>query len=90
MGIRVAQALVSIVTRSASDWPMMQGAAELLDQFEIAYGVTISSAHRPPQRQVADRGIQVSIAEAGEATHLAARVARDSEALQQQLLQGRA
>jgi 5-(carboxyamino)imidazole ribonucleotide mutase len=80
----MAQALVSIVMGSASDWPIMQGAAELLDQFGIAYEVTISSAHRAPQRtaalarQAADRGVQVIIAGAGGAAHLAGVIAAET------------
>lgn len=80
----MVQALVSIVMGSVSDWPIMQGAAELLDQFEIAYEVTISSAHRAPQRtaalarQAADRGVQVIIAGAGGAAHLAGVIAAET------------
>jgi phosphoribosylaminoimidazole carboxylase PurE protein len=68
--------LVSIVMGSASDWPVMQAAAELLQRFQVAYDVTISSAHRAPQRtavlarQAAARGIKVIIAGAGGAAHL--------------------
>jgi phosphoribosylaminoimidazole carboxylase PurE protein len=62
----------------------MQGAAELLDQLEIAYEVTIRSAHRAPQhtaaleRQAADRGVQVIIAGAGGAAHLAGVIAAET------------
>jgi phosphoribosylaminoimidazole carboxylase PurE protein len=68
--------LVSIVMGSASDWPVMQAAAELLERFQVAYEVTISSAHRAPQRtaslarQAAARGIKVIIAGAGWAAAL--------------------
>jgi phosphoribosylaminoimidazole carboxylase PurE protein len=54
----------------------MQAAAELLQRFQVAYDVTISSAHRAPQRtavlarQAAARGIKVIIAGAGGAAHL--------------------
>lgn len=67
---------VCIVMGSASDWPVMQAAAELLERFQVAYEVTVSSAHRAPQRtaalarQAAARGIQVIIAGAGGAAHL--------------------
>jgi len=68
--------LVSIVMGSASDWPVMQAAAELLERFQVPYEVTISSAHRAPQRtaalarQAAARGIKVIIAGAGWAAAL--------------------
>ncbi len=80
----MAQVLVSIVMGSVSDWPIMQGAAELLEQFQIAYEVTVSSAHRAPQRtatlaqQAAGRGVQVFIAGAGGAAHLAGVIAAET------------
>jgi phosphoribosylaminoimidazole carboxylase PurE protein len=76
--------LVSIVMGSASDWPVMQAAAELLKRFQVAYEVTISSAHRAPQRtatlarQAAARGIKVIIAGAGGAAHLAGVLAAET------------
>lgn len=75
---------VSIVMGSASDWPVMQAAAELLERFQVAYEVTLSSAHRAPQRtaalarQAAARGIQVIIAGAGGAAHLAGVMAAET------------
>jgi phosphoribosylaminoimidazole carboxylase PurE protein len=54
----------------------MQATAELLERFQVAYEVTISSAHRAPQRtaalarQAAARGIKVIIAGAGWAAAL--------------------
>ena len=67
----MAQAVVCIVMGSANDWPIMQGAAEMLARFHIPYEVTVSSAHRAPQRTAAlaheavQRGVQVLIAGAG-------------------------
>ena len=61
----MAQAVVCIVMGSANDWPIMQGAAEMLARFHIPYEVTVSSAHRAPQRtaalahEAAQRGVQV-------------------------------
>jgi 5-(carboxyamino)imidazole ribonucleotide mutase len=46
----MAASVVGIVMGSASDWPIMQGAAGLLEQLQVTYEVTISSAHRAPQR----------------------------------------
>lgn len=80
----MSSALVSIVMGSASDWPIMQGAAESLEQLQIAYEVTVSSAHRAPQRtavlarQAAERGIRVIIAGAGGAAHLAGMIAAET------------
>jgi phosphoribosylamine--glycine ligase len=62
---------------SDSDLQIMQEAASVLEQFNIDYEMTVASAHRSPQR-AADfaatarkRGIQVIIAGAGHAAHLA-------------------
>ncbi|MQA27076.1 MAG: 5-(carboxyamino)imidazole ribonucleotide mutase [Micromonosporaceae bacterium] len=66
---------------SDSDWPTMQGAAEVLDEFAVAYEVHVVSAHRTPQRMLdyataaADRGLKVIIAGAGGAAHLPGMVA---------------
>ena len=37
----MAQAVVCIVMGSANDWPIMQGAAEMLARFHIPYEVTV-------------------------------------------------
>lgn len=80
----MANALVCIVMGSASDWPIMQEATEMLTQFQVSYEVTVSSAHRAPQRtaalarQAAERGVQVSIAGAGGAAHLAGVIAAET------------
>ncbi len=72
---------IGIIMGSDSDWPVMQAAANLLTEFELAYEVTIVSAHRTPQRlfdyagQAADRGLRVIIAGAGGAAHLPGMVA---------------
>src|SRR6266853_1666904 len=83
----MAQAVVCIVMGSANDWPIMQGAAEMLARFHIPYEVTVSSAHRAPQRtatlahEAAQRGVQVMIAGAGGAAHLAGVLAAQIVAL---------
>ncbi len=72
---------IGIIMGSDSDWPVMQAAANLLTEFELAYEVTIVSAHRTPQRlfdyagQAAERGLRVIIAGAGGAAHLPGMVA---------------
>ena len=61
---------------SDSDWPTLKAAAEMLDQFGIAYEVEVVSAHRTPQKMVdyaksaRGRGLKVIIAGAGGAAHL--------------------
>ena len=66
---------------SQSDWPTMRHAAEMLDQFGIAYEKKITSAHRTPKRmstyaeEARSRGIKVIIAGAGGAAHLPGMIA---------------
>ena len=61
---------------SDSDWPVMEAAAQALDEFEIPYEVDVVSAHRMPREmiaygeQAAGRGLKVIIAGAGGAAHL--------------------
>lgn len=68
---------VLIVMGSRSDLPAMEGCMQQLDVFDIGYQVRILSAHRTPQavlkvsREAKDNGIQVIIAAAGGAAHLA-------------------
>src|SRR6056297_66896 len=70
-------AKVGIVMGSHSDYPVMQAAAEILKRFGIPYEMTVASAHRTPGRAMefassaVDRGMQVIIAGAGHAAHLA-------------------
>jgi phosphoribosylamine--glycine ligase len=66
-----------VVLGSDSDCPVIEDLIRLLKQFEIPYELTVSSAHRSPDRThryavtLEDRGIQVVIACAGAAAHLA-------------------
>ncbi|MBE0427957.1 MAG: 5-(carboxyamino)imidazole ribonucleotide mutase [Nitrospirae bacterium] len=72
---------VLIVMGSDSDMPVMEGAWQMLEEFGISCEITIASAHRTPERAVKlasgaeDRGIEVIIAGAGMASHLAAVLA---------------
>ena len=74
-------ALVGIVMGSDSDLGVMQAAADMLNQFGIAYKMTVASAHRSPQRaarfasSARKNGMQVIIAGAGHAAHLAGAMA---------------
>lgn len=73
--------LVGIIMGSDSDLPVMQPAAEILQQFSIAFELTVVSAHRTPLRmfnyaqQAAERGLKVIIAGAGGAAHLPGMIA---------------
>lgn len=61
---------------SDSDLPVMQEAAEILEELGVDYECSIVSAHRTPERmyefakKAEERGIQVIIAGAGGAAHL--------------------
>ena len=69
-------AVVGVVMGSDSDWPVMEAAATVLDDFGIAYEADVVSAHRMPDemiaygRQAEERGLRVVIAGAGGAAHL--------------------
>ena len=71
------KALVGVVMGSASDRDVMQGCADIFEKFEIPHETRVLSAHRTPDltREYAlsaiDRGIEVIIAGAGWAAHLA-------------------
>jgi 5-(carboxyamino)imidazole ribonucleotide mutase len=73
--------LVSIIMGSDSDMSVMNQAAEILNEFNVPFEITIVSAHRTPKRlygfaeNAHKRGIQVIIAGAGGAAHLPGMVA---------------
>lgn len=72
---------VGILMGSDSDWEVMSAAATRLDALGVPYEVTVTSAHRAPQRtaqyarSARERGLGVLIAGAGVAAHLAGVVA---------------
>ena len=74
---RRGRARVAILMGSASDWPAMKAAAEALDRIGIGHEARVISAHRTPDRhrdfvtRAEERGIEVIIAGAGAAAHLA-------------------
>ncbi|HQG40729.1 MAG TPA: 5-(carboxyamino)imidazole ribonucleotide mutase, partial [Spirochaetales bacterium] len=76
---------VGIIMGSDSDLPVMKAAAEILNEFGVAYEITIVSAHRTPDRMVeyartaASRGIKVIIAGAGGSAHLPGMTASMTE-----------
>ena len=69
--------LIGVIMGSASDSDVMQGCMNVLQEFDISYEVRVLSAHRTPDLtreyavSAADRGIEVIIAGAGWAAHLA-------------------
>ncbi|WP_370090340.1 5-(carboxyamino)imidazole ribonucleotide mutase [Ekhidna sp.] len=77
----MASPKVGIIMGSKSDLPIMQQAAEILDELGVSYELTIVSAHRTPHRMIdyaenaRDKGLQVIIAGAGGAAHLPGMVA---------------
>ena len=72
-----AAPLVGILMGSKSDWETMASAAKALDALGIAYEVNVMSAHRTPAlvdeyaSGAEARGLEVIIAGAGGAAHLA-------------------
>jgi 5-(carboxyamino)imidazole ribonucleotide mutase len=71
-----SEPVVGVVMGSDSDWPVMQGATQALDEFDVRYEVGVVSAHRMPKEMIeyaetaATRGLRVIIAGAGGAAHL--------------------
>lgn len=71
-----ATAPVAIIMGSRSDWPVLKGAASLLEELGVAYDAKVVSAHRTPERMyefakgAKAAGYQVIIAGAGGAAHL--------------------
>lgn len=76
--------LVGILMGSDSDLPVMEKAAEVLREMGVSYEIDISSAHRLPDKTAEyaktarGRGIEVLIAGAGMAAHLAGVVAANT------------
>ncbi len=73
--------LVGVIMGSKSDWETMRAAAEVLEDFGVPYECEIVSAHRTPlwaseyAQGAEGRGLEVVIAGAGGAAHLAGVVA---------------
>ena len=69
--------LVAVIMGSQSDWDVMRNADETLDQFGVAHECRVISAHRSPAlaaefgSTAESRGLEVVIAAAGGAAHLA-------------------
>ena len=71
------QPLVGIILGSKSDWEVMRAASEALGRFGVPHESRVMSAHRTPDlvaeyvSGAAGRGMEVVIAAAGGAAHLA-------------------
>jgi 5-(carboxyamino)imidazole ribonucleotide mutase len=74
--VSVAGPVVGIVMGSSSDWEVMQRAAQMLEEFGVAFEAQVVSAHRMPDdmfryaEAAAGRGLAAIIAGAGGAAHL--------------------
>lgn len=75
------QPVIAILMGSKNDATTMQGAADLLRDFQVPFTMRVMSAHRTPEvamafaRQASDNGVKVLICAAGMAAHLAGVVA---------------
>jgi len=72
---------VGIIMGSKSDLPVMQEAADILNELGVEFELTIVSAHRTPHRMIKyaesakSKGLKTIIAGAGGAAHLPGMVA---------------
>jgi 5-(carboxyamino)imidazole ribonucleotide mutase len=77
MNTQASQVLIGIVMGSKSDWDTMRHASETLKNFGVTHESRVLSAHRTPQAAMewassaSERGMQLIIAAAGGAAHLA-------------------
>ncbi len=85
MAKKIAGPAVGIMMGSDTDWETLKHTAETLENFGVACEVQVASAHRTPEKAVSyarnaqRRGLQVLIAAAGGAAHLAGVVAGHSD-----------
>ena len=74
---KINHSLVGIIMGSKSDWETMKHCSDTLKNFKIKHDVRVISAHRTPQRlhkylkEAEKKGIEIIIAGAGGAAHLA-------------------
>lgn len=75
---------VSIILGSKSDYEIMKNCSDTFDMFNVKYELIVSSAHRSPKRtkqyikDAENKGVQVFIAAAGMAAHLAGALAANT------------
>jgi phosphoribosylaminoimidazole carboxylase PurE protein len=78
---KMEKPIIGIVMGSASDRVIMEEAGAILERFKVPYEMIVASAHRSPERTrdyartAQERGLQVIIAGAGGAAHLAGSIA---------------
>jgi phosphoribosylaminoimidazole carboxylase PurE protein len=76
--------LVGVIMGSASDMNVMKGCMDVLNDLNIPHEVRVLSAHRTPDRardyavSASDRGLEVIVAGAGWAAHLAGAMAANT------------
>lgn len=76
--------LVGILMGSDNDYVVMVETAKALQELGVPFEMTVSSAHRTPERTAAyvkgarDRGLKILVAGAGAAAHLAGVVAAET------------
>jgi len=76
-----SKSLVGVIMGSKSDWETMRATSQTLERFGVAHECRVMSAHRTPglasefARSAESRGIEVIIAAAGGAAHLAGVIA---------------
>ena len=81
----MSKPLVGIIMGSDSDYTIMEEASKILEQFNVDHEILVTSAHRSPERTrkyvqgAKRRGIQIIIAGAGGAAHLAGVVAAETQ-----------
>ena len=74
---KINHSLVGIIMGSKSDWGTIKYCSDTLKNFKIRHDVRVISAHRTPQRlhkylkEAEKKGIEIIIAGAGGAAHLA-------------------
>lgn len=79
--LKIMNPKVSIIMGSTSDLPVMKKAAQVLNDFQIPFEINALSAHRTPDavekfsKEAQGRGVEVIIAAAGMAAHLAGVIA---------------
>ena len=72
---------IGVIMGSDSDWPTLQAAAKLIEEFGVAYEARVVSAHRTPKllceyaETARARGLKAIIAGAGGAAHLPGMIA---------------
>ena len=72
---------IAVFIGSDSDYEVIKDALEILKEFQVTFAVEVTSAHRSPARTLKliksfeDEGVEVFIAVAGKAAHLAGVVA---------------